>query len=50
MLKQDGNVEVGYDGKLKEVLDLMKIDDIRHIEGIQEFNKEKHEKTHRVDF
>lgn len=49
MLKQDGTVEVSYDGKLKEVLDL-KIDDIRQIENIQEFNKEKHEKTHGVNF
>ena len=49
MLKQDGTVEVSFDGKLKEVLDL-KIDDIRQIENIQEFNKEKHEKTHGVNF
>ena len=49
MLKQDGTVEVSYEGKLKEILDL-KVDDIRQIENIQEFNKEKHKKTHGVNF
>ena len=49
MLKQDGTVEVSYEGKLKEVLDL-KTDDIRQIENIQEFNKEKHKQTHEINF
>lgn len=49
MLKQDGTVEISNDGELKEVLDL-KVDDIRQINDIKEFNKEKHKKTHGVRF
>ena len=49
MLKQDGTVEINDNGILKEVLDLKK-NTITDIEKIKEFKKEKHIKTHGVNF